>query len=235
MAVTAICQYMPYAVTCRSVETLRERKKRRTRDLLSRVAMELFADRGLQAVTIDEICERAEVSPRTFFRYFRSKEDVVFTNDAARRAIVRDALGRQLPGETLSAAARRALQALIEYDLQEDRDTARLRAKLLANEPALVRHLTALTADWTRELTDVVAQRLGNAHQARLDARLAVGALIGVLNAAGELWLSSDIRGDPRALMNRAMDIVERGLAHTVENDPPPPRERPPRRDRPSP
>ncbi len=132
------------------MDTLRERKKQRTREHLSRVAMKLFADRGLHAVTIEEICERAEVSPRTFFRYFPSKEDVVFTNDAARRAIVRDALARQLPDETLSAAARRAIRALIAHDLQEDRDTARLRARLLANEPALARHLTALTADWTR-------------------------------------------------------------------------------------
>ena len=208
------------------METLRERKKRRTRDQLSSVAMQLFADRGLQAVTIEEICERAEVSPRTFFRYFPSKEDVVFPNDAARLAVVRDALARQLPDETLSAAARRAVRALIEHDLQEDRDTARLRATLLADEPALARHLTALTAAWTRELTEVVAQRLGNVRPARVDARLAVGALIGVLSAAGELWLSSDLRGDPHALMNRALDIVEHGLARTVENDERRPRER---------
>ena len=207
--------------------TLRERKKQRTREQLSGVAMELFADRGLHAVTIEEICERAEVSPRTFFRYFPSKEDVVFTNDAARRAIVRDALARQLPDETLSAAARRAIRALIEHDLQEDRDTARRRARLLANEPALARHLTALTADWTGELSDVVTQRLGGDRQARVDARLTVGALVGALNAAGELWLSSGLRGDPYALMDRAMEIVESGLVRTVD--------RAPARDRPTP
>jgi AcrR family transcriptional regulator len=200
-----------------ALETLRERKKRRTREHLSRVAMKLFADRGLQAVTVEEICERAEVSARTFFRYFPSKEDVVFTNDAARRAIVRDALASELPGETLSAAARRAVKAMLDYDLQEDRDTARLRARLLDKEPALARHLTALTTEWTQELSDAVAQRLGGDRQARSDARLAVGALIGVLNAAGELWLSSGLRGDPHALMNRALAIVEVGLSGTVE------------------
>ena len=214
------------------MDTLRERKKQRTREHLSRVAMELFADRGLHAVTIEEICERAEVSPRTFFRYFPSKEDVVFTNDAARRAIVRDALARQLPDETLSAAARHAIRALVEYDLQEDRDTARLRARLLANEPALARHLTALTADWTGELSDVVTQRLGGNPQARVDARLAVGALIGALNAAGVLWLSSNLRGDPHALMNRAIEIVERGLAQTVDKAPARERKRPTPRGR---
>ena len=195
---------------------MRERKKRRTREQLSRSAMELFAERGVPAVTIEEICERVEVSPRTFFRYFPSKEDVVFTNDATRRAIVRDALARQTPGETLSAAVRRAVEALIDHDLREDRDIARLRAGLLANEPVLARHLTLLTADWNRDLTDVVAQRLGNSQRARVDAALAVGALTGVLNAAGQLWLATDLRGDPRALTNRAMDIVEYGIARTM-------------------
>ena len=67
----------------------------------------------------------------------------------------------------------------------------------LAIEPALARHLTALTTGWTHELTDVIALRLGSDQRARTDARLAVGALTGVLNAAGELWLSSGLRGGP--------------------------------------
>jgi AcrR family transcriptional regulator len=200
------------------VETLRERKKRHTRERLSRIAMELFNDRGMQAVTVEEICELAEVSPRTFFRYFATKEDVVFTNDAARRAIVRNALTEHLPGETLGDATRRAVEALVDHDVKEDRHTARLRARLLAKEPALARHLATLTADWTEALTDVVAHRLGSDRDARVDARLAVGALIGVLSAAGELWLSGGLRGDPRALMHRATAIVEHGLASTVED-----------------
>lgn len=199
------------------VDTLRERKKRRTREQLSRVAMELFAERGLQAVTVEEICDRAEVSPRTFFRYFPSKEDVVFPNDTERRAVMRDALAHELPGETLGAAARRAVEALLEHDLQEDRTTAQLRARLLATEPALARHLTALTTEWTQELTDAVAQRLGNTDTARVDARLAIGALLGALNAAGELWLASRLRGDPHAVMNRAIEIVEQGLNRSIK------------------
>ncbi len=65
-----------------------------------------------------------------------------------------------------------------------------------------------------------------------MDARLALGALIGALNAAGELWLSSNLRGDPHALMNRAIDIVERGLVQTVDKAPARERERPTPRGR---
>ena len=146
-----------------------------------------------------------------------SKEDAVFPNERERRAVFRNALADEVPGETLTDASRRALQALLDYDLQEDRQTARLRAELLAKEPALVRHLAMLVSTWTTDLTNVFARRLAGTKQPQVYARLAVGALLGTLNAAGELWLSSQLRGDPQDLMDRALAIVERGLAGTVE------------------
>jgi AcrR family transcriptional regulator len=148
----------------------------------------------------------------SFFRYFASKEDAVFPNELERRAVFRAALADEVPGETLIDASRRAVHAL-----QEDRETARLRAQLLAKEPALVRHLATITSEWTTDLTDVVARRLAGTEQPQVDARLAVGALLGTLNAAGELWLANRLKGDPQGLMERALEIVEHGLAGTIE------------------
>src|ERR1700758_5184028 len=89
--------------------SLRERKKIATRRLLRCAALDLIAERGLANVTVEDIAEAAEVSPRTFFNYFPSKEAVLFGGDQDRAAQLRDGIMSEAPGKSALDALRQVL------------------------------------------------------------------------------------------------------------------------------
>src|SRR3984957_14510442 len=89
-------------------ESLRERKKARTRASLREHALRLFREQGYQATTVEQIAAAAEVSPSTFFRYFPTKEDVVLQDDMDLRLV--ESLARQPPDRSPIAAVRAALR-----------------------------------------------------------------------------------------------------------------------------
>ncbi|NGO06558.1 TetR family transcriptional regulator [Streptomyces sp. HC44] len=77
---------------------LRERKRLRTREALIDAAMELFAERGFEAVTVSDIARRAEVGRTTFFRYFADKQEVLFADDSQHREALLSAVDRAAAG-----------------------------------------------------------------------------------------------------------------------------------------
>src|SRR4051812_25013928 len=81
-----------------TTEGLRERKKRATRDTIAAAAMELFKQRGFDAVTVADVAAAAEVSEKTVFNYFATKEELVFHRGAARREALIDAVRGRPPG-----------------------------------------------------------------------------------------------------------------------------------------
>src|SRR6266536_2532159 len=78
---------------------LRERKKQRTRETIARAAHELFAQRGYHATTLPDIAEAADVSTRTIFAYFASKEDILFSDFALMKEALTQALAERPDGE----------------------------------------------------------------------------------------------------------------------------------------
>src|SRR4029450_2504217 len=121
-----------YAVPVDTPIGLRERKKLRTRAELSDAAFRLLAERGFDETTIEDIVEQVEVSPRTFFRYFDSKEDVVigFFDDLGLE--LRSMLAARPPEEASFTALRGALGSLI--DLYEERQDRVVGAHALAHD-----------------------------------------------------------------------------------------------------
>jgi AcrR family transcriptional regulator len=91
---------------------LRERKKQRTRETIALAALRLFAERGYEHTTLAEIAEEAEVSTRTIFSYFESKEDILFCAEPAFFDQLKEALEGRPPGASTVDALRTFLGQL---------------------------------------------------------------------------------------------------------------------------
>jgi AcrR family transcriptional regulator len=111
---------------------LRERKKQHTRETIARVALELFAERGYDETTLAEIADAADVSTRTIFAYFQSKEDILFCDEPAFIEELRQTLEQRPPGVTTIDALRDFLAAAGPPD-----DNTRLRKKIVARDEEL--------------------------------------------------------------------------------------------------
>ena len=115
---------------------LRERKKERTRRLLADVALELFETRGYDRTTVDDIAAAADVSPRTFFRYFAAKDEALFDRGADVRHQFWAMLDSRPADEPMLVALREIGTALLAGELVEEGRVRRVLA-LAQSEPAL--------------------------------------------------------------------------------------------------
>src|SRR3954466_12983701 len=125
---------------------LRERKKLKTRRAISAVAARLFIEQGVEATTVEQICEQAEVSPSTFFRYFAGKEAAAFADEKTGVAIVEGILAERPADEPWTAVTRRAAHTLIDYDLETGKDVPG-RVALMQKEPAIAQYALRTQAE----------------------------------------------------------------------------------------
>lgn len=191
----------------------RERKKSETRRALRLAAVRLVAERGLDAVTVEEITNAVDVSPRTFFNYFTSKEEALTAPDPQRLARLRAELIARPAGES----PLRALQAVLVADTAElarRRDEWLRQISVLKSDPRL---LAAMASGWgalERELAAAISERLGpraDALQAGVLAAAAVAALrvaIGRWKTETRAPLASVVRASFEALIAAGADAT---------------------------
>jgi AcrR family transcriptional regulator len=215
---------MTLSISTAAVEpraSLRERKKLATRRSLRRHALDLVAKRGFAQVTVEDIAEAADVSPRTFFNYFPSKEAALFGADPERAASLRERLVRTAPGQP----ALEALRIVIADDAQAVADELRelggnpvdwlCRMKEARSDPHLRAAGTAQMAQIERTATEGLAARLGvDPDQDPYPALLAAVG-VSVFRASISMWAGS--RG--AAPLTRFVDLAFRALADGLPED----------------
>src|SRR6187402_2702238 len=91
---------------------LRERKKLRTRKAIADAAKRLFEQRGFDHVTVAEVAEAADISAKTLFTYFASKEDLLFDDEDELRDMIVAAIRDRPPGDSVVDPLRRQIEGL---------------------------------------------------------------------------------------------------------------------------
>ncbi len=199
---------------------LRARKRLLVRDVIEHVALALFDQRGYEATTVEEIAAEVGISPRTFFRYFPSKEDVVFAHHADALARLRNVLDERLRGGAGVLAAVRAATVALQDDADQ-RELEQTRLRVIRVTPALTARRYALSVEYEAAITAAITPRLGDDRGAWMRAMLVASAAMGALRAAS---LIAATPGGPTAasVLDDAFDLFERvaaGLSTPAASD----------------
>ncbi len=180
-----------------------------SRGAVSRTALEMFAERGFEETTVDDIAEALGVSRRTLFRYFASKNDMVWGDFDRVLERLRRCLDATGPDEPLHEALRRAAVESNRYE-DEQRPELRIRMRLITGVPALQAHSALRYAEWRDVIAEWVAKRLG-CEPGDLIPRTVAHAALGTSMAAFLVWVD-DPSSDLLANLDRAYRLLGQGL-----------------------
>jgi AcrR family transcriptional regulator len=194
---------------------LRERKKARTREAIIDAALDLFASKGFEATTIEDIAAAADVSPRTFFRYFESKVDLVMARNEAHG----DKIGPLVAARPASEGPLEALRQVMQQTMCE-----------LFADPSVVRELQVMMGTPTlrnrarehfyeeeAELVGAFAARLGT-HDDDLTANVMASAAASTIWTVIERWLAegTEVERLP-PMIDEAFALLEQGFSGTPQ------------------
>jgi AcrR family transcriptional regulator len=195
--------------------TLRERKKIEARAKVLSVAVRMFRRDSFDATTLDSICAGAEISKRTFFRYFRDKESLIFPHREERLAAFVAFLGDHEQVENPFDALR---QATSIFGVKYNQNKGHLLAQqaIILSSPALLAREREIDLDWARAIANALSARTGNRPEGDLWARVLAGAIMGVVRSTMTYWFERNGEDDLSQLGLDALDFMERGFPSSV-------------------
>jgi AcrR family transcriptional regulator len=145
---------MVYSIMAAPSEGLRARKKRATRDAIAASARRLFAERGFDAVTVAEVAAAADVSEKTVFNHFATKEDLVFGGGETRLAELQAAIAERPAGTSVLDVFRANSEAMLDAVAAGAGDDRLVVPRIVRDSPTLQRKLAA---GWEHEAATLVA------------------------------------------------------------------------------
>ena len=172
---------------------LRARKKDSSRRAIEDAAWELFAEKGYEETSINDIAERADVAPRTFFRYFPTKEAVMYPQFEQLLQSVRDEFHKRPADEPVITSLFESFEVLAG-SLEGEATRTRERLEMMkrpGQHPPGTEYFRTRLAEATAEL---VLEREGDSEEARMRARLASGVVSLLIDTTHNCWIEAGAR-----------------------------------------
>ncbi len=192
------------------VTGLRERKKQKTRDAIVAAAIALFRAKGFDATTIDEIAAAAEVSTRTFFRYFPTKEDVVFLDQSREDAAFARELTDARPGESDLDRLERAA-AVIVSTVESNRAWLVELYALVQSTPSLEARTALAQLSTERVIVAALLGRGRNSRQRVERVSLLAACAVAAMRASHVAWIAAGARGSAQRIIADALAVLREG------------------------
>lgn len=186
----------------------RSRTKSRTYAALAAAGAELFASRGFDETTTNDIADAAHVSQRTLFRHFPSKEAVLYGDMDEVVFALRDALESRPADEPVLAVVRHAIASLTE-NFEVNRELRLLQARLAASYPSVSAYSRATVQfAWEREIIAAVAARLGVDPLDDPRPEIVAGATMSAVRVATRQWTLGQGSADYLTLISAALAAI---------------------------
>jgi AcrR family transcriptional regulator len=191
---------------------LRERKKQQTRETIARAALRLFADRGYDETTLAEIAEAADVSPRTIFAYYESKEEILFCEEASDLNNLKRRLDERPAGTTTVDALREFLSSIEPAD-----EESKLRKRIITSTPSLRTKMGAQHARLEPMLAESIAKDLG-AGPDDLRPLLIAASMTAAFMSVRDRFFEAESGGEPltheqgMAILDQVLDFLRGGV-----------------------
>ena len=189
----------------------RERKKLATHNALRTAALELSLEHGVDNVTVEQIADAADVSVRTFFNYFSSKEQAVVAGESVASEAMIENLRSRPPDEPILTSLRHVIMVMAAGIPARER-VAQLR--LVRRTPTLLPHQLAAYESTEGTLAQVIAERTGTDVKTDLYPSLLAASLVAALRIVVTHWINADSGGpeDLHRLISAALDQLRDGL-----------------------
>jgi AcrR family transcriptional regulator len=191
-----------------TLKPIREQTRAVVRSLLARTALELFAAKGYNNTTVEEVAAAAGVSRRTLFNYFRGKEDLALSGLSEQGELIATRLAERPADEDVWASLRAAFHVLEEIELSPE-SRLEVMTLLFENESLRAGHAEK-QARWEGLLAPLIEPRLPDSDRRFFEARAIAAAAIACLQAASEEWVHLGGQADLIDLYDTAVRALRR-------------------------